>query len=40
MAEDSSLRLGANVWRGHIVCEGVAESLGLTYTPIETLIKG
>ena len=38
VAEDSSLRLGANIWRGHVVCEGVAESLGLTYTPLESLI--
>lgn len=31
------LALGANVWRGEIVCRGVAESLGLSYRPIEEL---
>ena len=35
VAADSGLRLGVNVWRGRVVCEGVAESLGLPYTPIE-----
>ena len=36
--EDPQLAQGANVWRGRIVCEGVAESLNLEYTPIETLL--
>jgi alanine dehydrogenase len=31
------LAFGANVWRGEIVCRGVAESLGLPYRPIEEL---
>ena len=38
MREDSALIRGANVWRGDIVCEGVAESLGLDYTPVASLI--
>jgi alanine dehydrogenase len=32
--EDAALARGANVWRGTVVCEGVAESLGLAYQPI------
>ncbi len=36
--DDSSLRLGANVWQGHLVCEGVAESLGRPYVPLERLL--
>ena len=35
---DPSLRLGANVWNGELVCEGVAESLGLPWKPIEDLL--
>ena len=35
---DVSLQQGANVWRGEIVCEGVAESLGLPYKPIAELL--
>ena len=35
---DHSLAQGANVWRGDVVCEGVAESLGLPYTPLERLL--
>lgn len=37
---DPALARGANVWRGDVVCEGVAESLGLPVTPIEALIQG
>jgi alanine dehydrogenase len=33
-----ALRQGANIWSGRIVCEGVAESLGLPYTPVEKLL--
>jgi alanine dehydrogenase len=36
---DPSLALGANVWRGEVVCEGVAESLGMKYTPIERVLR-
>jgi alanine dehydrogenase len=35
---DAALSQGANVWRGEIVCEGVAESLGLPYRPIQDLL--
>jgi alanine dehydrogenase len=35
---DPSLRLGANVWNGELVCEGVAESLGLPWKPIEDVL--
>ncbi|MCG8592315.1 MAG: alanine dehydrogenase [Proteobacteria bacterium] len=36
--EDPSLALGANVWRGEIVCRGVAESLELPYRPLASLL--
>ena len=32
---DPALALGVNLVRGHVTCEGVAESLGLPYTPLE-----
>ncbi len=35
---DPALHYGANVWRGEIVCEGVAESLDLPYRPLESLL--
>ena len=35
---DPALRQGANVWRGRVVCQGVAESLGLPYTAIEKVL--
>lgn len=35
---DPALALGANVWRGHVVCEGVAESLSLPYSPLESVL--
>ncbi len=35
---DGSLALGANVWRGEIVCEGVAESLGLPFRSLADLL--
>jgi len=38
VASDESLARGANVWRGDVVCPGVAESLGLPYTPLESLL--
>ena len=31
---DPALALGANVWRGDIVCRAVAESLGLPWRPV------
>jgi alanine dehydrogenase len=33
---DAALRLGVNVWRGALTCEGVGESLGLPVVAIET----
>lgn len=36
--EDSALALGANVWRGEVVCLGVAESLDLPYRPLASLL--
>jgi alanine dehydrogenase len=36
---DASLRLGANVWNGELVCEGVAESLGLPWKQIEAVLR-
>jgi alanine dehydrogenase len=36
---DPSLRLGANVWNGELVCEGVAESLGLPWKKIEDVLR-
>jgi alanine dehydrogenase len=36
---DAALAQGANVWRGEIVCQGVAESLGLPYTPLARLLR-
>jgi alanine dehydrogenase len=34
---DPALAQGANVWRGHVVCEGVAESLEMNFTPLSSL---
>jgi alanine dehydrogenase len=36
--DEPALRLGANVWQGHVVCEGVAESLGLPFVPLGQLL--
>jgi alanine dehydrogenase len=35
---DPALALGANLWRGEIVCQGVAESLGIPWRPLAELI--
>lgn len=35
---DVALQHGVNVWHGEIVCEGVAESLGLPYKPISEFL--
>lgn len=35
---DPALALGANVWRGEVVCRGVAESLDLPYRPLESFL--
>ena len=37
---EPALALGANVWRGELVCEGVADSLGLPYTPLAQVLGG
>jgi len=34
--EDPTLAQGVNLHRGAVTCQGVAESLGLPYTPLET----
>jgi len=35
---DPALYQGANIWRGEVVCQGVAESLGLPFRPLEELL--
>jgi alanine dehydrogenase len=37
MAENPEIAKGANVIKGQVTHEGVAEALGLTYTPVENL---
>ncbi len=39
VAADPALRLGANVWRGEITCEGVAESLGLPLRSLDAILR-
>ena len=36
--EDPALALGANVWGGELVCEGVGESLGRPSRPVGELL--
>jgi alanine dehydrogenase len=36
--EDHALALGVNVWKGEIVCAGVAESLELPWRPLEEVL--
>jgi alanine dehydrogenase len=38
VAEDPALAQGANLWKGHVVCEGVAESLDLPLRTIEAAL--
>lgn len=33
--DDQALRKGVNLWNGKITCKAVADSLGLTYSPLE-----
>jgi alanine dehydrogenase len=40
VATDPALAQGVNLWRGEVVCAGVAESLGLAHTPLEQLVPG
>jgi alanine dehydrogenase len=35
---DDALRQGANIWRGEVVSQGVGESLGLPWRPIEQVL--
>ena len=35
---DVALASGANVWRGAVVSEGVAESQGIPFTPLQSLV--
>lgn len=35
---DPALFRGATLWRGELVCEGVAESLGLPHRPLSELL--
>jgi len=39
MKADPALAMGANVYKGHVVCEPVATSLNLPYTPLSKLVK-
>ncbi|MBW2243747.1 MAG: alanine dehydrogenase [Deltaproteobacteria bacterium] len=36
---DPALEQGANLWRGEIVCQGVADSLGLPYRELSELLR-
>ena len=36
--ENPALAMGVNVWRGEVVCGGVAESLGISCSNLETLL--
>jgi alanine dehydrogenase len=37
---DPSLALGANLWRGELVCQGVGESLGMDWRPLAKVLDG
>jgi alanine dehydrogenase len=38
MRENAEIRLGANVVKGKVTCRGVADAVGLAYTPIAELL--
>ncbi len=40
VGKDRSLARGVNVYRGHLTHQGVAESLGLPWTPLDDLLAG
>ncbi len=40
VAQSPALALGVNVWRGEVVCEGVAEVLGIPPKPLAKLLGG
>jgi alanine dehydrogenase len=37
---DPALGLGVNVWRGELLCEGVADSLSMPLTPLSSVLGG
>ena len=37
LASDPALALGANVWKGEVVCEGVAEAHGLPFRSLDSM---
>jgi alanine dehydrogenase len=39
VAQSPALALGVNVWRGEVVCEGVAEALGIPAKPLAALLR-
>ena len=39
LLSDNSLKKGCNLFKGHLVHQHVAESLGLTYTPLDDLLR-
>src|SRR5210317_1685999 len=39
MKENTEIKLGANVVRGKVTCQGVADAFGLEYTPIDTVLN-
>ena len=38
MRENSEIRLGANIVKGKVTYKGVADALGLAYTPIDGVL--
>jgi alanine dehydrogenase len=40
VAQSPSLALGVNLWRGEVVCDGVAEALGIPAKPLAQLLGG
>jgi alanine dehydrogenase len=36
--QDPALALGANIWRGELVCEGAADSLDIAFRPLEAIV--
>lgn len=38
MKENREIRLGANVVKGKVTCQGVADAFGLEYTPVDSLL--
>jgi alanine dehydrogenase len=40
MQENPEIKLGANVVKGEVTYQGVADAFGLKYTPVDQLLKG